>query len=114
MAQLQKSGLFKRVTLYDYQAMCKNAHHHASGARPLLSPFYGLLAIIKWFFSHFVMFLLEFNICGLWHNDYVVDAKAGFHASEYPHASLSTCPSSSLCLSLARIQLEPDMVICSE
>ncbi|XP_059401936.1 voltage-dependent calcium channel subunit alpha-2/delta-4-like isoform X1 [Carassius carassius] len=81
MAQLLKSGLFKRVTLYDYQAMCKNAHHHASGARPLLSPFYGLLAIIKWFFSHFVMFLLEFNICGLWHNDYVVDAKAGFHAT---------------------------------
>ncbi|KTF91812.1 hypothetical protein cypCar_00013163 [Cyprinus carpio] len=74
MAQLLKSGLFKRVTLYDYQAMCKNAHHHTSGARPLLSPFYGLLAIIKWFFSHFVMFLLEFNICGLWHNDYVVDA----------------------------------------
>ncbi|XP_042609271.1 voltage-dependent calcium channel subunit alpha-2/delta-4-like [Cyprinus carpio] len=74
MAQLLKSGLFKRVTLYDYQAMCKNAHHHTSGARPLLSPFYGLLALVKWFFSHFVMFLLEFNICGLWHNDYVVDA----------------------------------------
>ncbi|KTF75381.1 hypothetical protein cypCar_00018304, partial [Cyprinus carpio] len=31
MAQLLKSGLFKRVTLYDYQAMCKNAHHHTSG-----------------------------------------------------------------------------------
>ncbi|KAK7121508.1 hypothetical protein R3I93_022558 [Phoxinus phoxinus] len=74
MAQLLKSGLYKRVTLYDYQAMCKNAHHHTSGARPLLSPFYGLLALIKWFFSHFMMFLLEFNICGLWHNDYVVDA----------------------------------------
>ncbi|KAL1247516.1 hypothetical protein QQF64_022892 [Cirrhinus molitorella] len=81
MAQLLKSGLFKRVTLYDYQAMCKNTHHHTSGARPLLSPFYGLLALIKWFFSHFVMFLLEFNICGLWHNDYFVDAKAGFHAT---------------------------------
>uniref|UniRef100_A0A8B9LJU2 Voltage-dependent calcium channel subunit alpha-2/delta-4-like n=1 Tax=Astyanax mexicanus TaxID=7994 RepID=A0A8B9LJU2_ASTMX len=25
------------VTLYDYQAMCKNSHHHSSGARPLLS-----------------------------------------------------------------------------
>ncbi|XP_016425189.1 voltage-dependent calcium channel subunit alpha-2/delta-4-like isoform X1 [Sinocyclocheilus rhinocerous] len=81
MAQLLKSGLFKRVTLYDYQVMCKNAHHHTSGAQPLLSPFYGVLALVKWFFSHFVMFLLEFNICGLWHNDYVVDAKAGFHAS---------------------------------
>uniref|UniRef100_A0A673FNH5 Voltage-dependent calcium channel subunit alpha-2/delta-4-like n=1 Tax=Sinocyclocheilus rhinocerous TaxID=307959 RepID=A0A673FNH5_9TELE len=37
MAQLLKSGLFKRVTLYDYQVMCKNAHHHTSGAQPLLS-----------------------------------------------------------------------------
>uniref|UniRef100_A0AAR2IPY1 VWFA domain-containing protein n=1 Tax=Pygocentrus nattereri TaxID=42514 RepID=A0AAR2IPY1_PYGNA len=37
MAQLLKSGLYKRVALYDYQAMCKNSHHHSSGARPLLS-----------------------------------------------------------------------------
>ncbi|XP_056595146.1 voltage-dependent calcium channel subunit alpha-2/delta-4 isoform X1 [Triplophysa dalaica] len=74
MAQLLKSGLYKRVTLYDYQAMCKNVHHHSNGARPLLSPFYGLLALIKWFFSNFMMFLLEFNICGLWHSDYVADA----------------------------------------
>ncbi|XP_051545218.1 voltage-dependent calcium channel subunit alpha-2/delta-4-like isoform X2 [Myxocyprinus asiaticus] len=81
MAQLLKSGLYKRVTLYDYQAMCKNSHHHASGARPLLSPFYGLAALLKWFFSNFMMFLLEFNICGLWHNDYVVDAKAVYHAT---------------------------------
>uniref|UniRef100_W5K368 Calcium voltage-gated channel auxiliary subunit alpha2delta 4 n=1 Tax=Astyanax mexicanus TaxID=7994 RepID=W5K368_ASTMX len=71
MAQLLKSGLYK-VTLYDYQAMCKNSHHHSSGARPLLSPFYGLMAAVKWLFSN-LMFLLEFNICGLWHNDYLAD-----------------------------------------
>ncbi|XP_053487207.1 voltage-dependent calcium channel subunit alpha-2/delta-4 isoform X2 [Ictalurus furcatus] len=74
MAQLIKSGLFKRVTLYDYQAMCKNSHHHASAARPLLSPFYSLMAAVKWLFSNLMLFLLEFNICGLWHNDYLVDA----------------------------------------
>uniref|UniRef100_A0A8C1XJE5 Calcium channel, voltage-dependent, alpha 2/delta subunit 4b n=1 Tax=Cyprinus carpio TaxID=7962 RepID=A0A8C1XJE5_CYPCA len=68
MAQLLKSGLFKRVTLYDYQAMCKNAHHHTSGARPLLS----VLKMYPYFETY--RFLLEFNICGLWHNDYVVDA----------------------------------------
>ncbi|MCI4380260.1 hypothetical protein PGIGA_G00237670 [Pangasianodon gigas] len=74
MAQLLKSGLFKRVTLYDYQAMCKNTHHHASAARPLLSPFYSLTAAVKWLFSNLMLFFLEFNICGLWHNDYLVDA----------------------------------------
>ncbi|XP_053487206.1 voltage-dependent calcium channel subunit alpha-2/delta-4 isoform X1 [Ictalurus furcatus] len=81
MAQLIKSGLFKRVTLYDYQAMCKNSHHHASAARPLLSPFYSLMAAVKWLFSNLMLFLLEFNICGLWHNDYLVDAKSGYHTT---------------------------------
>lgn len=26
-----------RVSLFDYQAMCKNSHHHASSAHPLLN-----------------------------------------------------------------------------
>uniref|UniRef100_A0A8B9RKD9 Voltage-dependent calcium channel subunit alpha-2/delta-4-like n=1 Tax=Astyanax mexicanus TaxID=7994 RepID=A0A8B9RKD9_ASTMX len=59
------------VTLYDYQAMCKNSHHHSSGARPLLSvsdPQYRSVLVSV------LTFLLEFNICGLWHNDYLADA----------------------------------------
>ncbi|KAL2093909.1 hypothetical protein ACEWY4_011221 [Coilia grayii] len=80
MAQLLKSGLYKRVSLYDYQAMCKSSHGHSSDARPLLSPFYGLAAVVKWFLSHFMLFLLEFNICGLWHSDYVADAKSVYHS----------------------------------
>ncbi|KAL0968117.1 hypothetical protein UPYG_G00262610 [Umbra pygmaea] len=81
MSSLIKSGMFKKVALYDYQGMCKTGHGHSSGARPLLSPFYGLAAVIKWFFSHMLMMLLEFNFCGLWHSDYVVDAKAGYHTA---------------------------------
>ncbi|XP_031689038.1 voltage-dependent calcium channel subunit alpha-2/delta-4-like isoform X1 [Oncorhynchus kisutch] len=75
MAALIKSGMYKKVSLYDYQGMCRSGHSHSSSARPLLSPFYGLAAVIKWFFSHMLMFLLEFNFCGLWHSDYVVDGK---------------------------------------
>ncbi|XP_071007395.1 voltage-dependent calcium channel subunit alpha-2/delta-4-like [Oncorhynchus clarkii lewisi] len=81
MAALIKSGMYKKVSLYDYQGMCRSGHSHSSSARPLLSPFYGLAAVIQWFFSHMLMFLLEFNFCGLWHSDYVVDAKAGYHTS---------------------------------
>ncbi|XP_076877755.1 voltage-dependent calcium channel subunit alpha-2/delta-4 isoform X2 [Brachyhypopomus gauderio] len=81
MAQLLKLGLFQRVTLYDYQAMCKNSHHHSSGARSPLSSIHGLTAVVRWLFSNLLLFLLEFNICGLWHNDYLVDAKAVYHAS---------------------------------
>uniref|UniRef100_A0A8B9LDN7 Voltage-dependent calcium channel subunit alpha-2/delta-4-like n=1 Tax=Astyanax mexicanus TaxID=7994 RepID=A0A8B9LDN7_ASTMX len=46
------------VTLYDYQAMCKNSHHHSSGARPLLSvsdPQYRSVLVID--------FLLMFLLC---------------------------------------------------
>uniref|UniRef100_A0A3B4ZHI6 Calcium voltage-gated channel auxiliary subunit alpha2delta 4 n=1 Tax=Stegastes partitus TaxID=144197 RepID=A0A3B4ZHI6_9TELE len=57
-----------RVSLFDYQAMCKNSHHHASSARPLLS-----VSLITRFVSP-VRFLLDFNFCGLWHSDYFVDA----------------------------------------
>ncbi|XP_071399144.1 voltage-dependent calcium channel subunit alpha-2/delta-4, partial [Centroberyx affinis] len=81
MASLIKMGMFKKVSLFDYQAMCKNSHHHASSARPLLSPFYGIVALLRWIFSNALMFLLDFNLCGLWHSDYFVDAKAGYHTS---------------------------------
>ncbi|XP_069384867.1 voltage-dependent calcium channel subunit alpha-2/delta-4 isoform X2 [Paralichthys olivaceus] len=81
MASLIKMGMFKKVSLFDYQAMCKNTHHHASSARPLLSPFYGIAALMRWFFSNALMFLLDFNFCGLWHSDYFVDAKAGYHTT---------------------------------
>ncbi|XP_058500966.1 voltage-dependent calcium channel subunit alpha-2/delta-4-like isoform X1 [Solea solea] len=83
MASLIKMGMYKKVSLFDYQAMCKNSHHHhhSSSARPLLSPFYGMVALIRWFFSHALIFLLDFNLCGLWHSDYFVDAKAGYHTT---------------------------------
>uniref|UniRef100_A0A8C4HFS2 VWFA domain-containing protein n=1 Tax=Dicentrarchus labrax TaxID=13489 RepID=A0A8C4HFS2_DICLA len=68
MASLIKMGMYKKVSLFDYQAMCKNSHHHASSARPLLS------VSIKRVVCVFVRFLLDFNLCGLWHSDYFVDA----------------------------------------
>ncbi|XP_073803266.1 voltage-dependent calcium channel subunit alpha-2/delta-4 isoform X2 [Danio rerio] len=91
MSQLLKMGMFKRVVLYDYQAMCKAHAHSASGARPLLSPFYNLLAALKWFLSNFLFLLLDFNIYNLWHSDHFTEAskklKGGFLQpcdTEYP------------------------------
>ncbi|KAJ4935585.1 hypothetical protein JOQ06_017116, partial [Pogonophryne albipinna] len=81
MASLIKMGMFKKVSLFDYQAMCRSGHHHGNSARPLLSPFYAVAAILRWTVSNALMFLLEFNFCGLWHSDYFVDAKAGYHTS---------------------------------
>uniref|UniRef100_A0A8B9CJ10 Calcium voltage-gated channel auxiliary subunit alpha2delta 4 n=1 Tax=Anser brachyrhynchus TaxID=132585 RepID=A0A8B9CJ10_9AVES len=50
-----------RVTMYDYQAMCKIPYHHHSGARPLLS-------------VRISLFLLEFNMSSFWHSDNLADA----------------------------------------
>ncbi|KAM3588211.1 uncharacterized protein V6R79_023997 [Siganus canaliculatus] len=55
MSTLIRMGMFKRVSLFDYQAMCKMNLHSVSRARPLLSPFYGLAAALKWFLSNFLL-----------------------------------------------------------
>uniref|UniRef100_A0A3P8VNI1 Calcium channel, voltage-dependent, alpha 2/delta subunit 4a n=1 Tax=Cynoglossus semilaevis TaxID=244447 RepID=A0A3P8VNI1_CYNSE len=54
--------------------MCKMNSHSVSSARPLLSPFYGLASALQWFLSNF-LFLLEFNVCGLWHTEPFADHK---------------------------------------
>nr|XP_019947682.1 PREDICTED: voltage-dependent calcium channel subunit alpha-2/delta-4-like [Paralichthys olivaceus] len=81
MTTLIRMGMFKRVSLFDYQAMCKMNLHSVSSARPLLSPFYGLASALKWFLSNFLLFLLEFNICGFWHTEHFADAKPSFSVS---------------------------------
>nr|XP_043878240.1 voltage-dependent calcium channel subunit alpha-2/delta-4 isoform X2 [Solea senegalensis] len=81
MTTLIRMGMFKRVSLFDYQAMCKMNSHSVSSARPLLSPFYGLASALKWFLSNFLLFLLEFNICGFWHTEHFADAKPSFSVS---------------------------------
>uniref|UniRef100_G3UP14 Voltage-dependent calcium channel alpha-2/delta subunit conserved region domain-containing protein n=1 Tax=Meleagris gallopavo TaxID=9103 RepID=G3UP14_MELGA len=93
MTQLLNMGMFRRVTMYDYQAMCKVPYHHHSGARPLLSPIYAFLAALKWLISDFLIFLLEFNMSSFWHSDNVADAKAVFHHSHKhkKHDTLQPC-----------------------
>ncbi|XP_061780701.1 voltage-dependent calcium channel subunit alpha-2/delta-4-like isoform X3 [Nerophis lumbriciformis] len=73
MAMLIKMGFFKKVSLFDYQAMCKNSHHHTSSARSLLSPLNVAMTILRWIFSKALMFLLDFSWCFFWHSDYLVD-----------------------------------------
>uniref|UniRef100_A0A8C7QLF2 VWFA domain-containing protein n=1 Tax=Oncorhynchus mykiss TaxID=8022 RepID=A0A8C7QLF2_ONCMY len=36
MTALITSGMFKQVSLYDYQGMCRSGHSHSSSARPLV------------------------------------------------------------------------------
>nr|XP_048700597.1 voltage-dependent calcium channel subunit alpha-2/delta-4 [Caretta caretta] len=93
MTQLLNMGMFRQVTMYDYQAMCKTPYHHHSGARPLLSPIYTFFAVLKWLISDFLIFLLEFNICDFWPSDNLADAKSVFHHSHKhkKHDMLQPC-----------------------
>ncbi|PKU37973.1 voltage-dependent calcium channel subunit alpha-2 delta-4 [Limosa lapponica baueri] len=85
MTQLINTGMFRRVTMYDYQAMCKVPYHHHSGARPLLSPIYAFLAAVKWLISDFLIFLLEFNMSSFWHSDNLADGE--YTRVQPPHST---------------------------
>ncbi|XP_073400235.1 voltage-dependent calcium channel subunit alpha-2/delta-4 isoform X3 [Dendrobates tinctorius] len=74
MTQLLQMSIFREVTLYDYQAMCKMPYHHHSGGRSLLSPLFALISASQWLLSNLVLFVLEFSLCPLWSSDPTAEA----------------------------------------
>lgn len=93
MTTLIRMGMFKRVSLFDYQAMCKMSSHSVSSARPLFRPFYGLASALKWLLSNFLLFLLEFNICSFWHTEHFADASAHKKKGDVLHPCETEYPS---------------------
>ncbi|CAI9544013.1 unnamed protein product [Staurois parvus] len=81
MTQLLNMGVFRQVTLYDYQAMCKHPYHHHSGGRTLLNPLFALMSAAQWLLSNLVLFFLEFNLCPFWSSENTAEAKSFFHHS---------------------------------
>ncbi|XP_075711815.1 voltage-dependent calcium channel subunit alpha-2/delta-4 isoform X2 [Rhinoderma darwinii] len=81
MTQLLHMSIFRQVTLYDYQAMCKLPYHHHSGGRNLLNPLFALISAAQWLLSNLVLFFLEFSLCPLWSSDNTAEAKSFFHHS---------------------------------
>ncbi|KAG9470956.1 hypothetical protein GDO78_016225 [Eleutherodactylus coqui] len=74
MTQLLHMSIFRQVTLYDYQAMCKHPYHHHSGGRNLLNPLFALISAAQWLLSNLVLFILEFSLCPLWSSDNTAEA----------------------------------------
>ncbi|XP_075058315.1 voltage-dependent calcium channel subunit alpha-2/delta-4-like isoform X2 [Mixophyes fleayi] len=58
MTQLLQMEIFRQVTLYDYQAMCKLPYHHHSGGRNLLNPIFALFSAAQWLLSNLVLKVL--------------------------------------------------------
>nr|XP_045758148.1 voltage-dependent calcium channel subunit alpha-2/delta-3 [Mirounga angustirostris] len=75
MNKLLTMGSFKRITLYDYQAMCRANKDSSDGARGLLDPYNAFLAAVKWIMTELVLFLVEFNLCSWWHSDMTAKAQ---------------------------------------
>ncbi|XP_051707491.1 voltage-dependent calcium channel subunit alpha-2/delta-3 isoform X4 [Oryctolagus cuniculus] len=75
MNKLLSMGSFKRITLYDYQAMCRANKESSDGARGLLDPYNAFLSAVKWIMTELVLFLVEFNLCSWWHSDLTATAQ---------------------------------------
>uniref|UniRef100_H3DB17 Calcium voltage-gated channel auxiliary subunit alpha2delta 3 n=1 Tax=Tetraodon nigroviridis TaxID=99883 RepID=H3DB17_TETNG len=71
MNKLLQMGSFKRITLYDYQALCKEYTGSSDSARMLSDPF----SVVKWLLTEIVIFLLEFNLYSWWNVDLSVKAQ---------------------------------------
>eukprot|EP00063_Salmo_salar_P012585 XP_013987420.1 PREDICTED: voltage-dependent calcium channel subunit alpha-2/delta-3-like [Salmo salar] len=71
MNKLLLMGSFKRITLYDYQALCREYAGNSDSARSLSHPF----SMVKWLLTKLVIFLLEFNLYSWWHVDLSVKAQ---------------------------------------
>ncbi|XP_054101732.2 voltage-dependent calcium channel subunit alpha-2/delta-3 isoform X2 [Callithrix jacchus] len=75
MNKLLTMGSFKRITLYDYQAMCRANKESSDGAHGLLDPYNAFLSAVKWIMTELVLFLVEFNLCSWWHSDMTAKAQ---------------------------------------
>nr|XP_043879040.1 voltage-dependent calcium channel subunit alpha-2/delta-3 isoform X2 [Solea senegalensis] len=71
MNKLLQMGSFKRITLYDYQALCKEYAGSSDSARTLSDPF----TVVKMLLTELVIFLLEFNLYSWWNVDLSVKAQ---------------------------------------
>nr|XP_020826276.1 voltage-dependent calcium channel subunit alpha-2/delta-3 isoform X4 [Phascolarctos cinereus] len=75
MNKLLTMGSFKRITLYDYQAMCRTNKESSDRAHSLLDPYNAFFAAVKWIMTELILFLVEFNLCGWWHSETTAKAQ---------------------------------------
>ncbi|MEQ2232270.1 Voltage-dependent calcium channel subunit alpha-2/delta-3, partial [Ilyodon furcidens] len=90
MNKLLQMGSFKRVTLYDYQALCWVHSESSDSGHKLLDPYFAFFAAVKWILTELVIFLVDFNLYSWWNLDLTAKAqRVGPHMqvpcdTEYP------------------------------
>uniref|UniRef100_A0A1A8QLJ2 Calcium channel, voltage-dependent, alpha 2/delta subunit 3 n=1 Tax=Nothobranchius rachovii TaxID=451742 RepID=A0A1A8QLJ2_9TELE len=84
MSKLLQMGSFKRVTLYDYQALCRVYSESRDSGHTLLDPYFAFLAAVKWILTELVIFLVEFNLYSWWHSDFTAKAQTAGPSMQVP------------------------------
>ncbi|XP_057714191.1 voltage-dependent calcium channel subunit alpha-2/delta-3-like isoform X3 [Corythoichthys intestinalis] len=75
MTKLLQMGSFKRVTLYDYQALCWVYSESSDSGNTLLDPCFAFLSAVKWLLTELVIFMVEFNLYSWWQSDLTAKAQ---------------------------------------
>uniref|UniRef100_A0A1A8HY49 Calcium channel, voltage-dependent, alpha 2/delta subunit 3 n=2 Tax=Nothobranchius kuhntae TaxID=321403 RepID=A0A1A8HY49_NOTKU len=84
MSKLLQMGSFKRVTLYDYQALCRVYSESRDSGHTLLDPYFAFLAAVKWILTELVIFLVEFNLYSWWNSDFTAKAQTAGPSMQVP------------------------------
>lgn len=71
-----KYGIYKKVHLFDYQAICFEPTDSSGPASFLLNPFHHMKNVLAWLWSKLAMFLVNYSLYGLWSHE-------GIFASDY-------------------------------
>ncbi|KAF0036213.1 hypothetical protein F2P81_011525 [Scophthalmus maximus] len=84
MSKLLQMGSFKRVTLYDYQALCWVFSESSGCGRTLLDPYFAFFSAVKWILTELVIFLVEFNLYSWWYSDITAKAQRIGRTTQVP------------------------------
>uniref|UniRef100_A0A8C5R4U9 Calcium voltage-gated channel auxiliary subunit alpha2delta 3 n=1 Tax=Leptobrachium leishanense TaxID=445787 RepID=A0A8C5R4U9_9ANUR len=63
MNKLLMMGSFKRITLYDYQAMCRTNKESSDSAHGLLDPYNAFFAAVKWIMTELILLKQTLEPC---------------------------------------------------
>ncbi|XP_067138072.1 voltage-dependent calcium channel subunit alpha-2/delta-3-like isoform X3 [Centruroides vittatus] len=84
-----KYGIYKKVHLFDYQAICFEPTDSSGPAAFLLTPFHHVKNMLNWLWSKLAVFLVNYSIYGLWSHEGVFASDYGFNQADYDDVLLN-------------------------
>ncbi|KDR23041.1 voltage-dependent calcium channel subunit alpha-2/delta-3 isoform X3 [Zootermopsis nevadensis] len=79
MEMMVEEGLYKRIHMFDYQAVCFREDATKSKAPFLITPLTHLKWMLEWFIGNIVWLLVESNFKFLWHLSWAFASEDDYH-----------------------------------